>query len=114
VPPILPRFVQASAQRFVPLEDVIAAHLPHLFPGMDVLQHHTFRVTRNEDLDVEEDDVENILQALERELMRRRFGPARAPRGRGDIDPHRARRCSCASSGHQRRRGLPRPARRWT
>jgi polyphosphate kinase len=87
VPPILPRFVTASAQRFVPLEDVIAVHLPQLFPGMDVLAHHTFRVTRNEDLDVEEDDVENILQALERELTRRRFGPPVRLEVEADIDP---------------------------
>ncbi len=74
VPPIFPRFVTLGAQRFVPLEDVIAAHLDQLFPGMEVLQHHTFRVTRNEDLEVEEDDAENLLKALERELQRRRFG----------------------------------------
>ena len=60
---------------FVPLEDVIAAHLSSLFPGMDVVRHATFRVTRNEDLEVEEDDAENLLQALEKELLRRRFGP---------------------------------------
>ncbi|MFE6780455.1 RNA degradosome polyphosphate kinase [Streptomyces sp. NPDC057702] len=75
VPPLLNRFLEASAQRYVPLEDVIAAHLGDLFPGMDVLAHHMFRVTRNEDLEVEEDDAENLLQALEKELMRRRFGP---------------------------------------
>lgn len=54
---------------------MIAAHLEELFPGMEVLEHHTFRLTRNEDLEVEEDDAENLLQALEKELMRRRFGP---------------------------------------
>ncbi len=75
VPPLLPRFLEASPQRYVPLEDVIAAHLEELFPGMEVLAHHMFRVTRNEDLEVEEDDAENLLQALEKELMRRRFGP---------------------------------------
>ena len=75
VPPLLPRFVPVDEQRFVPLEDVIAAHLDLLFPGMDVLQTHTFRVTRNEDLEVEEDDAENLLQAMEKELLRRRFGP---------------------------------------
>jgi polyphosphate kinase len=75
VPPTLPRFVPLDDFRFVPLEDVIAAHLDALFPGMDVLQHHTFRVTRNEDVEVEEDEVENLLKALERELSRRRFGP---------------------------------------
>ena len=75
VPPLLPRFLPVSPNRFVPLEDVIAAHLQDLFPGMDILQHHTFRVTRNEDVEVEEDDAENLLDALERELTRRRFGP---------------------------------------
>jgi polyphosphate kinase len=74
VPPIFPRFVKLGDQRFVPLEDVIAAHLDQLFPGMEVLEHHAFRVTRNEDLEVEEDDAENLLKALERELQRRRFG----------------------------------------
>ncbi|MFM8896323.1 MAG: polyphosphate kinase 1, partial [Actinomycetales bacterium] len=75
VPPSLPRFVSLGHQRFVPLEDVIAAHLQDLFPGMEVLQNHFFRVTRNEDVEVEEDDAENLLLALERELLRRRFGP---------------------------------------
>src|SRR5436305_2402859 len=75
VPPLLPRFVDVGDSRFVPLEDVIAAHLPELFPGLAVLETHAFRVTRNEDVEVEEEDVENLLQALERELQRRRFGP---------------------------------------
>jgi polyphosphate kinase len=88
VPPLLPRFTQAAAQRFVPLEDVIANHLSQLFPGMEVLQHHAFRVTRNEDLEVEEDEAENLLQALERELMRRRFGPPVRLEVEESIDPH--------------------------
>jgi polyphosphate kinase len=87
VPPSLPRFVRVEGEggpgldhdedvhRFVPLEDVIAAHLDQLFPGMTVLEHFTFRVTRNEDVEVEEDDTENLLTALEKELTRRRFGP---------------------------------------
>jgi polyphosphate kinase len=75
VPPIFSRFVPLGNQRFVPLEDVIGEHLKRLFPGMDVLEVHAFRVTRNEDLDVEEDDAENLLAALEKELLRRRFGP---------------------------------------
>jgi polyphosphate kinase len=83
VPPVLPRFLRVPHEHgddddradFVPLEDVIAAHLGMLFPGMDVVRHSTFRVTRNEDLEVEEDDAENLLQALEKELLRRRFGP---------------------------------------
>ncbi|MGH3448287.1 MAG: RNA degradosome polyphosphate kinase, partial [Nocardioidaceae bacterium] len=88
VPPIFPRFVAVGDQRFVPLEDVIAAHLDHLFPGMEVLQHHTFRVTRNEDLEVEEDDTENLLKALERELQRRRFGPPVRLEVEESIDEH--------------------------
>jgi polyphosphate kinase len=88
VPPSLPRFIEVSRQRFVPLEDVIAGHLDKLFPGMEVLQTHTFRVTRNEELDVEEDDAENLLQALERELMRRRFGPAVRLEVENSIDAH--------------------------
>ncbi|WP_226346372.1 RNA degradosome polyphosphate kinase [Agilicoccus flavus] len=81
VPPLLPRFVRVEngddlyAARFVPLEEVIASHLDQLFPGMTVREHFTFRVTRNEDLEVEEDDAENLLTALEKELTRRRFGP---------------------------------------
>jgi polyphosphate kinase len=75
VPPIFSRFVLLGNQRFVPLEDVIREHLKRLFPGMEVLEVHSFRVTRNEDLEVEEDDAENLLTALERELLRRRFGP---------------------------------------
>ena len=75
VPPIFDRFVALGNARFVPLEDVIGAHLKRLFPGMEVLEAHTFRVTRNEDVEVEEDDAENLLAALEKELLRRRFGP---------------------------------------
>jgi polyphosphate kinase len=88
VPPILQRFHALGEQRFVPLEDIIAAHLDKLFPGMEVLQHHTFRVTRNEDVEVEEDDAENLLQAMERELMRRRFGPPVRLEVEETVDPH--------------------------
>src|SRR5690242_2409087 len=92
VPPLLPRLLpvdgdDAHRWRFVPLEDVIAAHLDQLFPGMEVLLHHTFRVTRNEDLEVEEDDAENLLQALEKELLRRRFGPPVRLELAEDFDP---------------------------
>jgi polyphosphate kinase len=75
VPRLLSRFVPVGGQRFVPMEDIVAAHLAQLFPGMEVLQHHAFRVTRNSDLEVEEDDAENLLTAMEKELIRRRFGP---------------------------------------
>jgi polyphosphate kinase len=98
VPHLLPRFVQiqspeaASGQpfsaRFVALEDIIAAHLEQLFPGMRVNEHFTFRVTRNEDLEVEEDDVENLLAALEKELTRRRFGPPVRLEVADDMDDH--------------------------
>ncbi|MFN8125207.1 MAG: RNA degradosome polyphosphate kinase [Candidatus Nanopelagicales bacterium] len=88
VPPLLPRLVHLDGQRFIPLEDVMAEHLDQLFPGMEVLQHHAFRVTRNEDLEVEEDDAENLLKALERELMRRRFGPPVRLEVEESIDPH--------------------------
>ena len=75
VPSNLTRFVSVGNDRFVPLEDIIREHLKRLFPGMRVLEVHTFRVTRNEDVEVEEDDAENLLAALEKELLRRRFGP---------------------------------------
>ncbi|WP_079122864.1 RNA degradosome polyphosphate kinase [Streptomyces abyssalis] len=88
VPPLLARFLEASPHRYVPVEDVIAAHLEELFPGMEVLGHHMFRVTRNEDLEVEEDDVENLLQALEKELLRRRFGPPVRLEVEESIDPY--------------------------
>jgi polyphosphate kinase len=74
--------------RFVALEDVIAAHLDQLFPGMEVHEHFTFRVTRNEDLEVEEDDAENLLTALEKELTRRRFGPPVRLEVDRDMDDH--------------------------
>ncbi len=88
VPPLLPRFVTVGPARFVPLEDIIAAHLHTLFPGMEIVQRHAFRVTRNEDVEVEEDDAENLLLALERELMRRRFGPPVRLEVEESIDPH--------------------------
>ncbi|WAC56031.1 RNA degradosome polyphosphate kinase [Gordonia sp. SL306] len=59
---------------FLPLETLIAANLEHLFPGMEIVEHHVFRITRNADFEVEEDRDEDLLQALERELARRRFG----------------------------------------
>src|SRR5690242_416667 len=87
VPPIFARFVPVGNQRFVPLEDVMGEHLKRLFPGMEVLGAHTFRVTRNEDLEVEEDDAENLLAALEKELLRRRFGPPVRLEVEESIDP---------------------------
>ncbi len=88
VPETFSRFVPLGNQRFVPMEDVIGEHLKRLFPGMEVLQAHTFRVTRNEDLEVEEDDAENLLKALEKELLRRRFGPPVRLEVEDSISPH--------------------------
>ncbi|MEZ5204715.1 MAG: RNA degradosome polyphosphate kinase [Acidimicrobiales bacterium] len=77
VPPLLPRFVvMPDGERFVPLEQVIAAHLDRLFPGMEVLETFAFRVTRNADLTLEEEEADDLLAAVEMELRRRRFGAA--------------------------------------
>jgi polyphosphate kinase len=75
VPPILPRFlVLPDGERFVPLERVIAAHLDRLFPGWEIVEHHAFRVTRNADFEIEEEEADDLLLAIESELTRRRFG----------------------------------------
>jgi len=80
VPQMLPRFVRIgdadlNSLRFITLEDLIAHHLHVLFPGMEIMEHHVFRVTRNEDVVIEEDETENLIQVLEQGLLRRRFGP---------------------------------------
>jgi len=76
VPPILPRLVEVSRRVYVPLEQVIAANLDALFPGVQVVEAHMFRVTRDADFDVEEDEAGDLLLAIEQELRRRRFGSA--------------------------------------
>ena len=78
VPEILPRYIATSkfgSTRFLPLEDLIAIHLQELFPGMEIEDHYTFRVTRNQDIELDEDEAEDLLLSLEQELLRRRFGP---------------------------------------
>jgi polyphosphate kinase len=75
VPPLLPRFLAVGKYRFVLLEDVIAAHMTELFTGLDILEQHVFRVTRTRDLEVDEDVTEDLMQSLERELLRRRVEP---------------------------------------
>lgn len=77
VPPILSRLIPTteSSTRFIPLEDLIAENLGQLFPGMEIGGHLTFRVTRNQDLEIDEDDSEDLLSSLEQELLLRRFGP---------------------------------------
>src|SRR6202165_4435767 len=73
VPPVLPRFIAlVEGKRYVPLEDVIALHLQALFPGMEVVAHHPFRVTRDGDLDEIDSDAEDLLAAIQTELRRRR------------------------------------------
>jgi polyphosphate kinase len=83
VPDNVDRFVQLAIrdddssktiERFLPMEELIAAFLPVLFPGLEIVEHHAFRITRNADFEVEEDRDEDLLKALERELARRRFG----------------------------------------
>jgi polyphosphate kinase len=81
VPDNVDRFVELSSPdddnatvRFLPMEELIAAFLPVLFEGLEIVDHHVFRITRNADFEVEEDRDEDLLQALERELARRRFG----------------------------------------
>ena len=78
VPSNLPRFVEtgkAGTRRFVPMEEVIIANLAELFQGMTVKDHYTFRLTRNADLELEEEESEDLLASMEQELLRRKFGP---------------------------------------
>ncbi|WP_110588229.1 RNA degradosome polyphosphate kinase [Microbacterium suaedae] len=82
VPPMLPRAVRVPEKdpesdrvRYLTLERLLSENLGELFPGMEIIEHHAFRLTRNEDMVIEEDESENLIQALEQELLRRRFGP---------------------------------------
>ena len=78
VPASLPRFIETaefSGNRFIPLEKVIIANLHQLFPGMEIEDYYTFRITRNADLELEEDESDNLLESMEQELLRRKFGP---------------------------------------
>ena len=78
VPEILPRFIataKTGSTRFLTLEDLIAIHLQELFPGMIIEDHYTFRITRNQDMDLDEEESEDILTSIDQELARRRFGP---------------------------------------
>jgi polyphosphate kinase len=74
VPPVLPRLWEVGVRTYLLLEQIIAANLDSLFPGMEVLEHHLFRVTRNADLSIEEDEADDLLMAIEEELRKRRFG----------------------------------------
>ncbi len=90
VPNILPRFLATHpklSNRFITLESVIAAHLNELFPGMEITDHYAFRLTRNEDLELDEDDSENLLETMAQELSKRRFGPPVRLEVESDIRP---------------------------
>ena len=76
MPQILPRLLEVEPHRFVLLDQVIEANLDDLFTGMEVVETHLFRVTRNADLAIEEDEADDLLMAIEEELRRRRFGEA--------------------------------------
>lgn len=76
VPQILPRLFEVEPSRFVPIDQVIEANLQDLFTGMEVVDSHLFRVTRNADFEIEEDEADDLLLAIEEELRRRRFGAA--------------------------------------
>ena len=78
VPQSLPRFIETQELefgKFISLENVIIANLEHLFPGMEIEDYYAFRLTRNADLEIEEDESENLLESMEQELLRRKFGP---------------------------------------
>ena len=78
VPSNLPRFVEtgkSGTRRFVTMEEVIIANLSELFQGMEIKDHYTFRLTRNADLELEEEESEDLLASMEQELLRRKFGP---------------------------------------
>lgn len=75
VPSTLPRFIQVGeGHQFVPLEDVIGQNLAPLFKGMEIREYYPFRITRNADLEIEEEEASDLLQAIEEELRKRRFG----------------------------------------
>ena len=90
VPASLPRFIETTefgGTRFIALEQVIIANLHQLFPGMDIEDYYTFRLTRNADLELEEEESENLLESMEQELLRRKFGPPVRLEVASDINP---------------------------
>lgn len=91
IPNILPRFISTHPlrrSRFIPIEELIAAHLNELFPGMKIEDYYSFRLTRNEDLELDEDESENLLETMVQELSKRRFGPPVRLEVESDIQPY--------------------------
>ena len=102
VPPVLPRLLEVEPARFVLIDQMIDANLDILFRGMEVVEHHLFRVTRNADLAIEEDEADDLLMAIEEELRRRRFGKV----VRLEVErsmPTATRSCCCAAWASTRR-----------
>lgn len=90
VPNILQRFIKTHPhheKRFISIESVIAAHLTELFPGMEIEDYYAFRLTRNEDLELDEDESENLLETMAQELSKRKFGPPVRLEVEDDIRP---------------------------
>ena len=87
---VLPRFVEIEKDTFIPIEDIIAEHLDALFPGMDIISHSLFRVTRDADFEIS-DEADDLLRAVEDELRRRRFGEVVRLEVGADMDPACAR-----------------------
>ena len=78
VPPLIPRLYRITREKetyFLPLENIISHHLHELFPGVEILDHFDFRVTRNQDIELDEDDSVDLLESIEQEILQRRFGP---------------------------------------
>ncbi len=105
VPDNVDRFVELARRegssdvvRFLPMEELIAAFLPVLFPGLEIVEHHAFRITRNADFEVEEDRDEDLLQALERELARQALRLPGAPGSFRRHDREHAGACCCVNS----------------
>jgi polyphosphate kinase len=95
VPQILPRLIEIEPSRFVLIDQVIEANLDALFLGMEIVETHLFRVTRNADLAIEEDEADDLLMAIEEELRRRRFGGCcSTASGCAKATPTRSRGCS--------------------
>ena len=112
VPNVFPRLVEVAVGRFLPVEELIAAKLDTLFVGMIVEEWTPFRVSRNADINVEEDEADDLLEAVETELRRRRFNKAVRLEVAQDVGPELARSARARARTHPRRRHVPSHAHR--